>query len=215
MIEIQSLRGNDLTNDQLIPGIRMMQEELKLIPEENLIANSGAIYKNDKLVINAFFQELEIDQQTFTIRDSNKDPESTTVQSILLSYLKISDGAPSSGRLISFRELPDGSNYCHAFEGYASGRLARHFQQNPGEFSKACLKTGGIPVDTGDAGFTFHVLPRIGITAVYYLGDETFPSSVSLLFDSNVSHYMITAGLASIGAALVEIIINNNCGIDT
>ena len=209
MVEIQALKGNELTNDLLIPDIIRMQKKLKLISKENLINRSGVTCKNNQLVIDAFFQKLEIDQETFLIKNSKKDPESTMIQSIILSYLTISDGTLSSERLISFRELPDGSNYCHAFEGYAPGRLARYFQHDPGKFSTACLKTGGIPANIGDASFNFNVLPRIKITAVYYLGDETFNSSVSLLFDSNVSHYMVTAGLASIGAALVEMIVKN------
>jgi hypothetical protein len=210
MVEIQALKGNALTNDQLLPGIEQMQKHLKLISREDLLIKSGATYKNNKLVVDAFFQEFEIDQETFKIKNSDNDPESIMVQSILLSYLTTSDGTPPSERLISFRELPDGSNYCHAFEGYASGRLARHFQQDSDEFSRACLKTGGSPVNIGDIAFNFNILPRIGITVVYYLGDETFNSSVSLLFDSNVCHYMVTAGLASIGAALADIIINNS-----
>lgn len=211
MVEIQALKGNELTNDLLIPEIRRRQEELKLISQEDLIIKSGVACKNDQLVIDAFFQEFEIDQKTFIIRNSKNDPESIMVQSIILSYLTTSDGTPSSEKLISFRELPEGNKYCHAFESYTSGRLAKHFQQDLGKFSNACLKAGGISVNIGDAGFNFNVLPRIKITVVYYLGDETFSSSVSLLFDSNVSHYMVTAGLASIGAALAEIIVSNSC----
>lgn len=210
MTEIQALKGNELTNDQLLPGIEKMQKQLKLISKKDLLIKSGATDRNNKLVINAFFQEIEIDQETFKIQNSDNDPESIVVQSILLSYLTTSDGTPPSKRLISFRELPDGSNYCHAFEGYAPGRLARHFQEDSDEFSKSCLKTGGLPVNIGDIAFNFNLLPKIGITVVYYLGDETFSSSVSFLFDSNVCHYMVTAGLASIGAALADIIINNS-----
>jgi hypothetical protein len=103
MVEIQALKGNELTNDLLIPDIRRMQKELKLISKENLIIRSGVTCKNNQLVIDAFFQQLEIDQETFLIKKSKKDPESTMVQSIILSYLTISDGTPSSERLISFR----------------------------------------------------------------------------------------------------------------
>jgi hypothetical protein len=61
-----------------------------------------------------------------------------------------------------------------------------------------------------DIVFNFNIFPRIGITVVYSLGDETFSPGVSFLFDSNVCHYMVTAGLASIRAALADIIINNS-----
>ncbi|MDR3541674.1 MAG: DUF3786 domain-containing protein [Desulfosporosinus sp.] len=210
MAEIQALKGNERTNDRLIPDNERMRKQLKLIPMEDLLKKSGATFRNNKLVIDAFFKEFEIDQETFKIKNSREDPESIMVRSIILSYLTTSDATPASEQLISFRELPDGSNYCHAFEGYAPGRIARHFRQDAEKFSKACLKTGGIPVNIGDIAFNFNILPRIGITVVYFHGDETFNSSVSFLFDSNVCHYMVTAGLASIGAALTDIIINNS-----
>ncbi len=209
MIDIPSLIGNELTDEQLIPGIERMQEKLRSLSREDIIINSSAIYRNNKFVINAFNQEFEIDQDDFIVKNPEGNPESIMLQSVILSYLTTSDGTPPSNQLISFRELPDGNNYCHAFQGYAPDRLAKHFQQDIDKFSEACRKTGGIPVDIGDSGFDFYVFPRIKITVVYNLGDETFNSSASLLFDSNVSHYMVTAGLASIGAALVEIIISD------
>jgi hypothetical protein len=55
----------------------------------------------------------------------------------------------------------------------------------------------------GDAGFGFHVLPRVELAAVYWLGDEDFPSRASILFDANAPHYMVTDGLAILGSQLV------------
>jgi hypothetical protein len=66
MAEIHALKGNALTNDQLLPGIEKMQKQLKLISKKDLLIKSGATYKNNKLVIDAFFQEFEIDQESNT-----------------------------------------------------------------------------------------------------------------------------------------------------
>ncbi len=210
MIEIKNIKGNDLTNDKLIPDLKRMQEELKQVSVEELIRKSGARYESNRLCIGVFFQEFEIDRDNFIIKNSDGNPESIMFQSIVLSYLTTSDGTLPSKKLISFRELPDGSNYCHAFQGYAPDRLASHFQQDIDGFIKTCSKIGGIPVDIGDAGYEFEVFPKIKITCVYYLGEEAFPSGASLLFDSSVSHYMVTAGLASIGSKLVDVIIGNS-----
>lgn len=60
------------------------------------------------------------------------------LQSIILTYLIISDGILPSGNLISFRDLP-GGNYCHAFQGDAPDRLANYFKDIH-RLHQVCLK---------------------------------------------------------------------------
>lgn len=209
MKETEVLQSNDLTDAQLLGEIERMQTGLKPVPIADLIRNSGAALAEEVLTIDVFFKAFEIHPATYALTRVDGQPESLLVQSLILAYLTTADGTPYSQNLISFRELPDGHNYCHAFQGYAPDRLARHFNQDMEGFCGACRRLGGVPVGMGDAGFAFDVFPMIRITVVYYLGDELFSASASLLFDSNVSHYMVTAGLASIGAALVDMIIKN------
>ncbi len=107
-------------------------------------------------------------------------------------------------------KLPDGENYCNAFQGYAPDRLAKFFNNDLNSFCRSWEKLGGIPVDIGDAGFSIELFPRISVTIAYHLGEDAFPPGASLLFDGNVSHYMLTAGMASIGSHLVTILIENS-----
>jgi hypothetical protein len=209
MIVIPQLKSNDISDYQLIPEIKKMQKELKETSKDIIIKNSGVREFNGKLFIDVLFETFEIDQNNFSILDSTGEPLYIMLQSIILTYLTISDGSPSLNKLISFRELPNGSNYCHAFQGYAPDRLARYLKQDIESLSKTCFKIGGSTVDIGDLAFEFNVFPRIKITLVYFLGEGSFPASASLLFDSNVSHYMVTAGIASIGYHLIDIIIKN------
>lgn len=210
MIVIPQLKSNDISDSQLIIEIKKMQGKLKNISTERLIENSGVIKKNRQLFIDVFFQQYEIDPDNFVIIDTAGAPLYVMLQSIILTYLTIADGILPSGNLISFRELPDGSNYCHAFQGYAPDRLSRYFKEDIQRLNQVCLKMGGSPIDLADLSFEFDVFPRIKIVIAYFLGEDSFPSRASLLFDSNVDHYMVTAGMASIGYHLVDIIINNS-----
>ena len=203
-------KGNESTDAKLLPDISRNQEALKKIPTKELIEKSGARCEDGKLIFDAFFRTFEIEPDTFSIRNAEGAPESLLFQSIALKYLTTSDGTPPSGKLIHFRELPGGGNYASAFQGYAPDSLARHFGQDMENFSDTCSRIGGIPQDLGDAAFAFDVFPRIRITVIYYLGEEMFPPGASLLFDSSVSHYMVTDGLATIGKRLVDIIIGNS-----
>ena len=210
MIVTGTPQGNETTDEKLLPGIRKSREILAGIPAHELIEKSGARCEDGRLLLDAFFQTFEIEPETFSIKNTRGEAESLLFQSIALKYLVTSDGTPPSGKLIHFRELPGGANYASAFQGYAPNSLARHFGQEIHNFSETCRKIGGAPVDFGDAAYAFDVFPRIRITVIYHLGEEMFPSGASLLFDSNVSHYMVTDGLATIGKKLVDIVILNS-----
>lgn len=210
MIVMPKLKSNDISDNQLIPDIKRMQEKLKKISKAQIIKNSGVIEKSGRLFIDVFFQQYEIHPDKFDIFDTTGDPLYVMLQSIILTYLTLADGILPSGNFISFRELPDGSNYCHSFQGYAPDRLSGYFKGDIHRFHQVCLKIGGRPVDLADLSFEFDVLPRVKIVIAYFLGEGSFPSRASLLFDSNVNHYMVTAGMASIGYHLVDIIIKNS-----
>lgn len=210
MIVIPLLKSNDISDNQLIPEIKAMQEKLRNIPQERLITNSGVIKENDRLLIDAFFQRYTIDVDSYDIIDTTGEPLYIMLKSIILTYLTTSDGILPSGNLISFRELPSGRNYCHAFQGYAPDRLSKHFKEEIHSLRHVCLKLGGRPIDFADLSFEFDVFPRIKIVIAYFIGEANFPSRASMLFDSNVSHYMVTAGIASIGYHLIDIIIHNS-----
>jgi hypothetical protein len=136
-------------------------------------------------------------------------------QSIILTYLQIADGAPSADRWISFRELPNGAFYHRAFQGYAPDQLTKRWGLDIKGFVTACHVLGGTGLDFGDASFSFRVLPRVDLAAVYWLGDEDFASQATLLFDSNAHHYMVTDGLAILGSHLVNKILAANQPHDT
>lgn len=196
--------------EQLTADILKMRAGLKEIPVAELLARTGTEEENGRIRLDFFFQSYTMGLPDFAIEGPPGETLSVAFESIVYTYLTLADGTPPSGRLIGFRELPDGINYSQAFQGYAPDRLSGHFGQDLEAFGSACRRMGADPVELGDAAFRFQVFPRIPITAVYYLGDEALPSGASLLFDDNVTHYMVTAGLASIGSKLVSQILKND-----
>lgn len=196
--------------EQLRADIGKMRAALKAIPGAELLRRTGAREENGAILLEILFQTYRVDPGDFTIHGPSGEPPPVAFESIFCTYLTRADGVPAADRLISFRELPDGTHYSQAFQGYAPDRLAGHFGQDLEAFVAACTHLGGRAVDFGDAAFVFDAFPRIPVTVVYYLGEEAFPPGASLLFDANVTHYMITAGLASIGSKLVSRIIARN-----
>ena len=123
---------------------------------------------------------------------------------MLLYYLRQADGTPMADHWIGYRELPGGSFYSQAFQGYSGDRLARVYGENPEAYMGAAQHLQGmrLPALPGLA-YAFLPLPRIRLASILYPGDEEFPSRASVLFDAAASHYMTTDGLALLGAGLV------------
>lgn len=126
----------------------------------------------------------------------------TFLQALVLYYFSTCDGAPVSGRWISFTELPDGRFYTRAFQGYTGQEIVRAFQDDLESFDKAAERLEGKPFDLGSAAYAFQVLPHVPISVVYWQGDEDFPSTCQILFDAAVSHHLPTDACAIMGSTL-------------
>jgi hypothetical protein len=104
--------------------------------------------------------------------------------------------------------------YAQAFRGYAENRLARELSTGEREedglaaFRAGAERLGGTPIEIGNAGYAFQVLPRVHLGAVFWLGDEDFPSRASILFQDSATHYMSTDGLAVLGSHLVSALLD-------
>jgi len=148
----------------------------------------------------------------------NHNPLPDFQQTLLLYYLITADGAPLTGRWVSFADLPDGRMYNAAFQGYSGDEVVKKFEKigqgfispNPDplhDFKQACLSIGGKPVDIGSASFIFQPLARVPLMVNYWLGDEDFPSSCKILFDESACHYLPIDACAILGSMLTRKII--------
>lgn len=133
-----------------------------------------------------------------------KQPLSAFDQALLLYYLTTADGEPLSGVWIAFSDLPDGRFYNQAFQGYTGKELARAFQDDRAGFERAAQALGGVRQPLGDAAFAFQALPRVPLMAVFWQGDEDFPSACQVLFDAAASHYLPTDAYAILGSTLTR-----------
>jgi hypothetical protein len=129
---------------------------------------------------------------------------SASSQALLIYYMHTADGFMGSGQWISFSELPDGRFYNQAFQGYTGKEIARKFKNDLLDFEKAAKEAGGSRYPHGDTAFIYKMLPRVSLIAVYWQGDEDFPSSAQILFGAEVSHYLPTDACAIAGSMLTR-----------
>jgi hypothetical protein len=206
--------------DRLAEQVAATQERLRRIDPARLAQCSGGVLGEDGTLWLEFwgehyripFPDLIVRRAYADEAPSNGRPADALDQALLLAYLATADGALPSGRYISYRDLPDGMFYAQAFRGYAEMRLVRELERRGGidAFRQGAGRIGGAPLDVGSAGYSFRVLPRVRLAAVYWLGDEDFPSQASILFEDTATHYMSTDGLAVLGSHLVNAIVKES-----
>ena len=193
--------------DKLAPVVQQARATLSGIKPGKLALRSGCERDEEGNFRLAFFwQEYVISGDDFTIRrvgDSDESP--SFIQSLILTYLVTANGTTPSSRWIGFRELPGGMFYVRAFQGYTGGRLVRELQGGVEAFRRAAEALGGQPLEFGDAGYAFTILPRLHLALTYWEGDEEdgFPPQARVLFEDTAKHYMCTDGLAILGSQLV------------
>lgn len=196
--------------DKLTPRLVEARERLREVEPHKLMLRTGCTQGPDGTYCLTFFwRDYLIRPPDFIVlrADTGEEP-SSFFQALILVYMATGDGTTPSGRWVAFHSLPDGMFYAQAFRGYAEDRLVRELgDAGLDAFRQGAERLGGRPLELGDAGFAFQVLPRIHLAAVYWLGDEDFLSRASILFEDSASHYMPTDGLAILGSHLVGAIL--------
>ena len=153
---------------------------------------------------------LEITHPGLEVMRADGKPVAEWQAYLLTYYLSMADGTQPAGTWVALRDLPDGMFYQTAYDGYSGGDLVRAFGNDVEPFKQACRALGGEPLGTGDAGYRFHVLPRVWLAAIYWLGEEMIPPSARVLFDAAIKHYLPTDSCAALGGWLSDRIIRQN-----
>ncbi|HEX7975458.1 MAG TPA: DUF3786 domain-containing protein [Anaerolineales bacterium] len=156
-----------------------------------------------------FGQEVRVSFPEFIAVDPESGkPEPVFDQALLAYYFYTADGTYLAGRWVSFGELPGGRFYNQAYQGYSGQELSRNFGDDWAGFQTAAQSLGGLPLLLGDGAFTFQSLPRVPLLAVFWQGDEDFPSSYQILFDASATHYLPVDVCAILGGRLARKLIS-------
>jgi hypothetical protein len=188
--------------------IEELHEKLRIVDPNILAKNTGATYivvdgDRGEFLLSLWLQKIRLSFPDFQANDIRTgQPLGLLDEAMLAYYFTISDGTLPEGRWIAFSELPDGSFYAQAFQGYTGNKLLKTFGEDIEGFSRAAVETGGLRVNFADRAFIFQALPRVSLMAACWQGDEDFPASYRLLFDGAASHHLSTDACAILGSTL-------------
>ena len=191
-----------------------LREFLQSVPVNLLAERTGANYQEigpgrGEFRLSLFDSPTVVTYPGFVGIIAKDEELPLSFQAVLAYYFHAADGAPLTGRWVSFAELPDGRLYNQAFQGYSGNELVKTFGLDIGAFQAACEKSGGVATPLGDAAYIYYGLPRLPMLVNYWCGDEYFPSTCKILFDSSASHYLPTDVIAILGSILKGKIVKN------
>jgi hypothetical protein len=198
-------RAHQAWQESMARQIDMLRAEVGARHPGRLAVNCGASLVDQELRLTYWGQTIGISCADLKARKISDGSECSVYDAgMLMYYLREADGTPIADRWIGYRELPGGSFYSQAFQGYSGDRLARQYGEKLEAYTAAAHALEGVSLTAlPGVAFAFLPLPRIRLATILYPGDEEFPARASVLFDLAASHYMTTDGLALLGAGLV------------
>ncbi len=205
-------KAHQAWQESMLRQLDALRLDIRLTQPGRVAANCGAGLSDQHIRLSYWGREVAIswpELKASYLADGT--PCSVYDEGMLLYYLRQADGTPMADHWIGYRELPGGSFYSQAFQGYSGDRLARAYGDQPEAYTAAATALQGVAL-TGLPGlaYAFLPLPRIRLASILYPGDEEFAARASVLFDAAASHYMTTDGLALLGAGLVGRLIPRN-----
>jgi len=141
-------------------------------------------YLNQSYIITAPDGEISLADGTgeVSIRD----------KLLIIHYFLTAKGTPATGRLVTFRELPEGVVYSPTFSKRTVVPLTENFGKNPEKLAEVARNFGGYRTDYGDTAVTIDAFSRVPITFVLWRGDDELAPQGNILFDDTVSDYLPT-----------------------
>jgi hypothetical protein len=208
-----------LSGQALSDRISELRIVVQAIPPETLASRTGSIFLDSSrvqahFVLSLFKEEIHVKYPSIEVRNNSGGELPIFYQALILYYFATSTGAPLSGNWVSFADLPDGRMYAHAFQGYSGDQVAKSVGGNLDRFHERCIKSGGSLCEIADASYTFQGLPRIPLVLAYWVGEDEFPSTCKVLFDSAACNYLPIDACAIIGSTLVKNVLRSNVNSD-
>lgn len=182
----------------------------KLDPKELSQRLASVKWDGKEFYVNLLGAEYAITHPAYGIRptDGGRIPPLPT-QTFLLRYLLEGKDVMSTGRWLTFREMPWGELYIKPYTGRVLTRAAFTFGTRVEAFRKACEKMGADPVKHGDAGYTFSLIGDYKMQILVWAGDEEFPPNAQVLYTDNFADGFAAEDRVVAGDILISAIKSN------
>lgn len=118
---------------------------------------------------------------------------------MVIRYLTRGVASSSTGKFLTYREVPHGEVYYRQFNGRCMMRLAFSYGNRLEEFKRKMELIGAVNCGHGDAGYEFEFINGYRVQFLLWSGDDEFPPSSQILFSDNFPLSFEAEDLAVVG----------------
>jgi hypothetical protein len=207
VMELSKQKNYQQTFDLACSSIQRMNLEEKA-------KKAGANYEKreggERIALHFLLEPYTIQFPQMEFHSPSQKMVSLVIRILLLHYLIRADGSPLTGKWVTYKDIPGGLLYAGVFARRVTEPLERRFGKAARSFKETGIRSGGESVEIGDASFILHAFPYVPLQYVLWEADEEFPSSVQLLFDASVDHYLALEDMVVLGQVTTGRLINRS-----
>lgn len=177
------------------------------IDPKEISERTGFFYDEEKKVFTVVFMgstyEISFPDYKISHKEDEKGvyplEEAMNAKIFMVRYLSEKAKAPSSGKFLTYREVPWGEVYFRQFQGRCLMRLAFSYGNKLEAFKKVMTAMGAKPLEQGDCAFELEFMEGFFIRLILWEGDDEFPPSSQILFSDNFAVIFAAEDLAVAG----------------
>lgn len=177
------------------------------IDPKEISEKTGFFYDEEKKVFTVVFMgstyEISFPDYKISHKEDEKGvyplEEAMNAKIFMVRYLSEKAKAPSSGKFLTYREVPWGEVYFRQFQGRCLMRLAFSYGNKLEAFKKVMTAMGAKPLEQGDCAFELEFMEGFFIRLILWEGDDEFPPSSQILFSDNFAVTFVAEDLAVAG----------------
>jgi len=128
----------------------------------------------------------------------------------ILRYLIHVKELPLSGQLVRPADLQGGDIFIKGSHILPLERAATYFSNCNNEFLNVGRSLGGTQHHYGDISLNIYPFPKVPVVLILWLGNEEFPSTVSLLLDSSCASFLPPDIIWSISMVTIAMMLINS-----
>ncbi len=192
--------------DDYKESFRLASMELKKRDAATLAKAAGAEFSPDGGLIVPFLGNryiVQVHPETDIHKENSSEEVPLPDRILIAHYLLGASGKKRTGKVITFRHIPDGHFYFEAFQKRARDPFVNFYGNNGKLFVECAAKMGATRVENGDYAMEFAVFPNICVQLVLWKGDEEFPPDATILFDESIQRNLSAEDIAVMSGSLV------------
>lgn len=194
-------------NKEKVPFTHYLKEYAALDPASASV-RCGIPYDEEKkeFALRMLGKEFFISWPEFSIRreDESDDQYAAIIEGVpakIMVIRMIVNGvnAISTGKYLTYREVPWGTVYLQQFTGRCINRLAFSYGNRLDEFCGIMERMGARKLSRGDASYEFEFVNNYFVQFILWAGDDEFPPSAQILFSDNFPLSFSAEDMAVVG----------------